>query len=134
MSRSRVEKTADFLRWFAGNVEMSPVWLCPLRLRSLDGPETPWPLYPMRTGEVYVNAGFWGTVPIKPGRADGDVNRAVEAAVSERDGHKSLYSDAYYDRETFAAIYGGEDYRALKNRYDPDHRLTGLYEKAVGRR
>ena len=39
---------------------------------------------------------------------DGDVNRAVEAAVAERGGHKSLYSDAYYDEATFAAIYGGD--------------------------
>ena len=63
-----------------------------------------------------------------------DVNRAVEQAVSAAGGHKSLYSDAYYDRETFDRLYGGEVYRAVKDRYDPDHRLTGLYEKAVGRK
>ena len=38
---------------------MSPIWLCPLRLR---GGRSTWPLYPMRPGEVYVNFGFWGTV------------------------------------------------------------------------
>ena len=48
-------------------------------------------------------------------------------------GHKSLYSDAYYDRETFDRLYGGETYRVVKKRYDPDNRLTGLYEKAVKR-
>jgi FAD/FMN-containing dehydrogenase len=122
---------------------MAPVWLCPLQLRppaagsaagAVDAPAVPWPLYPMRMGELYVNVGFWGTVSIEAGRVDGDVNRAVEAAVAERDGHKSLYSDAYYDRDTFAAIYGGAVYSALKKRYDPDQRLTGMYEKAVGRR
>jgi FAD/FMN-containing dehydrogenase len=138
-----LERTADFLRWFAEHVGMSPVWLCPLMLREPaatgqpgDGqhPAKPWPLYPLSPGQIYVNVGFWGTVAITGGRADGDVNRLVEAAVAEHAGHKSLYSDAFYDRQTFAAVYGGEVYAELKDRYDPGHRLTGLYEKAVGRR
>ena len=140
-----LERTATFLRWFAGNVGMSPVWLCPLKLREpgpasgevvadRHGSAKPWPLYPLSPGQVYVNVGFWGTVPIVDGKVDGDVNRLVEAAVAEHAGHKSLYSDAYYDRQTFAAVYGGDVYAALKDRYDPGHRLTGLYEKAVGRR
>ncbi|MEO7262908.1 MAG: FAD-binding oxidoreductase [Jatrophihabitantaceae bacterium] len=154
-----LERAAAFLRWFAEHVAMSPVWLCPLMLREpaepdqrgLDrrgsdrrgsdrrgsdqrGSAKPWPLYPLAPGQVYVNVGFWGTVAITEGRADGDVNRLVEAAVAEHAGHKSLYSDAFYDRQSFAAVYGGEVYAELKDRYDPGHRLTGLYEKAVGRR
>ena len=69
-----------------------------------------------------------------PGAADGDVNRAIEAAVTALDGHKSLYSDAYYSREEFASRYGGSAYRAAKAAYDPDGRLADLYEKAVMRR
>jgi FAD/FMN-containing dehydrogenase len=128
-----LDQTPEFLRWFCANVGMSPVWLCPLQLREVDGSARHWPLYPLRAKEIYVNAGFWGTVAVSAGRADGDVNRAIEQAVSDADGHKSLYSDAYYDRDTFALIYGGDTYRDLKDRYDPGHRLTGLYEKAVGR-
>jgi FAD/FMN-containing dehydrogenase len=127
-----LERTPEFLRWFAEHVGMSPVWLCPLELRGgADG--QPWPLYPLSAGRRYVNVGFWGTVAIADGRRDGDVNRLVEEAVARTDGHKSLYSDAYYDRQTFAEIYGGQVYAELKGKYDPDHRLTGLYEKAVGR-
>ncbi|MGB2569457.1 FAD-binding oxidoreductase [Micromonospora citrea] len=131
-----LDRTADFLRWFARHVGMSPVWLCPLRLREPAGPGSArgWPLYPLRPGQTYVNIGFWGTVPIAEGAADGDVNRSVERAVSEAGGHKSLYSDAYYDREAFDRLYGGDVWRAVKDRYDPDHRLTGLYEKAVARK
>jgi FAD/FMN-containing dehydrogenase len=121
--------TAEFLRWFATHVRMSPVWLCPLRA----GPRS-YPLYPLTPGGSYVNAGFWGAVPIAEDARDGDVNRAIEAKVTELSGHKTLYSDAYYDRETFDRLYGGETYRVVKKRYDPDHRLTGLYEKVVQRR
>ena len=49
-------------------------------------------------------------------------------------GHKSLYSDAYYDRETFDRLYGVVNQNRVKQETDPDHRLTGLYEKAVNRR
>ncbi|MCW3844841.1 FAD-binding oxidoreductase [Micromonospora yasonensis] len=130
-----LDGTADFLRWFARNVGMTPVWLCPLRLREPAGPGSAraWPLYPLQPSESYVNIGFWGSVPIADGAADGDVNRAVERAVSEAGGHKSLYSDAYYERDEFDRLYGGDIWRAVRDRYDPDHRLTGLYEKAVAR-
>ena len=136
-----LERTAEFLRWFLREVPIEPVWLCPLRLRD-DGATalfsgmagTPWPLYPLRRNETYLNVGFWSTVPIEPGRADGDVNRLIEQTVDGMDGHKSLYSDAYYGPDEFWALYGGEDYHAAKKRYDPQSRLLDLYAKAVNRR
>jgi FAD/FMN-containing dehydrogenase len=130
------ERTAEFLRWFAERVRMSPVWLCPLRPREPAGPGSArrWPLYPLEPGRSYVNAGFWGTAEILPGARDGDVNRAIERWVADLEGHKTLYSDAFYDRETFDQLYGGDAYRAAKRRYDPDSRLTDVYDKVVRRR
>ena len=49
-------------------------------------------------------------------------------------GHKSLYSDSYYDEDEFWSLYGGETYAQTKKTYDPDDRLPGLYDKAVRRR
>ncbi|HEY2763986.1 MAG TPA: FAD-binding oxidoreductase [Pseudonocardiaceae bacterium] len=130
-----VERTAEFLRWFAEHVPISPVWLCPLRLRG----ERDWPLYPLEPGRDYVNAGFWATVPITSGPitsggTDSAVNRAIEDQVHALGGHKSLYSDSFYSRADFDARYGGEHYATLKERYDPDRRLLDLYAKAVRRR
>ena len=123
-----VAQVPEFLRWFDGSVGMRPVWLCPLRARR------PWPTYPLAEGTTYVNVGFWGTVPIAPGAQEGDVNRAIEAEVTALGGHKSLYSDAYYDRETFDRLYGVANLERVKALTDPDHRLTSLYDKAVNRR
>ena len=123
-----VGRTPEFVRWFDEHVGMRPVWLCPLRATRA------WPSYPLAPGETYVNIGFWGTVPIAPGGADGDHNRAVEAEVTRLGGHKSLYSDAYYDQETFDRLYGVPNQRRVAQQTDPDSRLTGLYEKAVNRR
>ncbi len=53
----------------------------------------------------------------------------------ELGGHKSLYSEAFYDRETFdAALRRRRTSPRVKARYDPDDRLTSLYDKAVRRR
>jgi FAD/FMN-containing dehydrogenase len=132
-----LERTAEFLDWFLREVPIEPVWLCPIQLRpatSVGAGETPWPLYPMASGHPYVNVGFWSTVPVEPGRVDGDVNRAIEDEVARLGGHKSLYSDAYYDEPTFDRLYGGAEYRPVKKRYDPRGRLPTLYDKAVRRR
>jgi FAD/FMN-containing dehydrogenase len=122
-----VERGAGFLRFFAANVGMSPVWMCPLRLRGARA----WPLYPLQPGEVYVNFGFWGTVPLPANQADGYHNRLVEDEVSKLDGHKSLYSTSFYAEDEFYRRYNGAAYRALKRAYDGEGRLLGLYEKCV---
>jgi FAD/FMN-containing dehydrogenase len=135
-----VERTAEFLRWFAEHVPIEPVWLCPVRLRA----DHEWPLYPLEPGRDYVNVGFWSTVPITPDWSGNgasrwsthqwDTNRAIEDEVSAVGGHKSLYSDSFYSRADFDARYGGAHYRSIKERDDPTRRLLDLYAKAVRRR
>jgi len=120
-----VEHTVEFLDWFLANVPIEPIWLCPLQLRD----DTGWPLYPIRPRHTYVNIGFWSSVPA--GSTEGETNRRIEQKVSELDGHKSLYSDAFYSPEEFDELYGGETYKIVKKTYDPDSRLLDLYAKAV---
>lgn len=122
-----VERIAEFLEFFADEIGISPVWLCPLRLRESTG----WPLYPMKPGRLYVNAGFWATVALGPGERDGANNRRIENKVTELGGHKSLYSTSYFDEDEFWLAYDGDTYRRLKETYDPGGRLPDLYSKCV---
>ena len=47
------------------------------------------------------------------------------------EGRKSLYSTAFYNKDEFWSIYGGQDYEQIKKKYDPQGRFLGLYEKVV---
>jgi FAD/FMN-containing dehydrogenase len=122
-----LERTAEFLHWFLREVPIEPVWLCPVRTTR------EWPLYPIAPERTYVNVGFWSTVPRDP-RDPAATNRLVEEQVTRLEGHKSLYSDAFYDEDEFHRLYGGEAYADLKARYDPGSRLLDLYSKAVRRK
>ena len=128
-----VGRLAEFLDFFHREVGIEPIWVCPLKQRD---PSARWPLYEFDADVTYVNVGFWSTValPATASPDDGLVNRLIEAKVTELDGRKSLYSTAFYDRDTFWSIYGGHEYPMLKKRYDPQGRLLGLYEKVVDRR
>ncbi|MFB9723946.1 FAD-binding oxidoreductase [Planobispora longispora] len=120
-----VERGADFLEFFHEKVGMTPVWMCPLKAAS------EWPLYPLEPGRLYVNFGFWGTVPLPRGQFDGYYNRLIEHEVHTLDGHKSLYSTSFYPRDEFWRLYNGDAYWPVKRDYDPGGRLLDLYDKCV---
>lgn len=123
-----VGRAAEFYEFFAHRVGMSPVWLCPLKLRG----DRPWPLYPLAPGQVYVNFGFWGNVTLPDGEKDGYFNKPIEQTVTDLGGHKGLYSTSYYTRDEFWRLYNGPAYADLKRAYDPQNRLADLYDKCVG--
>ncbi|CAN5264226.1 MAG: FAD-binding oxidoreductase [Nocardioides sp.] len=128
-----IEKLGEFLDWFDRVVAMRPVWLCPLVSTGIADTGRRWPHYPLQPGRLYVNAGFWGTVHVGADRDDAPINRAIEAKLPELDGHKSLYSEAFYDAEVFNTLYDTDGLWAVKQKYDPDNRLSTLYDKAVKR-
>ncbi|NNH69554.1 FAD-binding oxidoreductase [Nocardia uniformis] len=120
-----VESVPDFLEFFAREIGISPVWLCPMRLR------TPATLYPIDRNRLYVSVGFWWPLRQRVGEAPDYHNRLIERAIAELGGHKPLYSTAHYTEKEFWRHYGGDTYRKLEETYDPDNRLPDLYDKCV---
>jgi FAD/FMN-containing dehydrogenase len=123
-----VDRLGEFVRFLDRQTGMSPVWLCPLRQRDTDAV---WDLYPLDATTTYVNVGFWGGVDLPAGEQEPFHNRAIERAVADLGGRKSLYSTAFYPEDEFWDNYGGPAYEVLKKTYDPDGRLTDLYAKTV---
>jgi FAD/FMN-containing dehydrogenase len=119
-----------FLDFFLREIGILPAWICPIGA-------TAWAdrfaLFPRRR-ELYVNFGFWDVKRTREPYPPGHFNRLIERKVEELGGIKSLYSDSYFERDEFAAIYGGAAWRELKAKYDPQGRLGDLYEKCVMRR
>ncbi len=122
-------RAAEFLRFLLAAIGITPIWICPLR-----SPEktAAWDLYPVRGGTLYINFGFWDTVPTR--FEPGHYNRKVEEKLGEVGGRKGLYSTAWYDRETFWNQHNWERYVELKRNYDPEGAFPDLYEKCVERR
>ncbi|MEO6205344.1 MAG: FAD-binding oxidoreductase [Mycobacteriales bacterium] len=121
-----IDRLEDFLDIFAREVPIAPVWLCPLRQRR-DG----WELYRLDPETLYVNLGFWSTVPLAADQDPAHHNRLIEKLVDDLGGRKSLYSTSYYERDHFWQLYNGPVYELLKKTYDPDGRLLDLYDKCV---
>ena len=65
---------------------------------------------PPRTGRP-TSTSASGPASPRPRGPEGAANRLIEAQVTALDGHKSLYSDAYYDQTSSGRLYGGDDVR-----------------------
>jgi FAD/FMN-containing dehydrogenase len=125
-----LQRAEAFLDFLLAEIGIVPIWVCPIRAAD---PALPFTLYPLVAGTRYINFGFWDVVERRAAHEAGHFNRAVERRVIEQGGIKSLYSDCFFTPAEFASAYRIDRYAALKARYDPDHRLLGLYDKCVQR-
>ncbi len=123
-----IEHTVEFLEFLLREIEVLPIWICPFR--SYD-PSVTYDLCGFDPRKLYINFGFWDTVPST--EPEGHYNKKIEAKALALHGKKGLYSTAYYDEETFWQIYNRRAYRALKSKYDPGGCFKDLYEKTVKR-
>ncbi len=123
-----IASAPQFLDFFLREIRVLPMWICPI---TTSAAADRFVLYPMRPRTRYVNFGFWDVLRRERRYSAGHFNRSIEAEVQRLGGIKSLYSDSYFERSTFDAIYGGGAYRSLKARYDPNGSFPGLYEKCV---
>lgn len=123
-----IEHAAEFIRFLLSEIGITPIWVCPFKAYE---PRVTFDLYALDPRKMYINFGFWDTVPTT--HEDGYYNRKIEEKALELEGKKGLYSTAYYDEETFWKIYNRDRYLELKRKYDPDGVFQDLYAKCVRR-
>jgi len=122
-----VVNAPKFLEFFHREIKMLPIIAGPVR--NPDASKA-YPLFPL-DGRLYVNIGFWNAIPARKGKPKNFLNRLIEEKVTECEGRKMLYSDSYFTKEEFRALYGGDTYDVLKKKYDPTGKLKDLYQKCV---
>lgn len=125
-----IQNAASFLDEFDQQVGMRPVWICPTQSVSK---QWPYPLYPMDSKQLYINFGFWDSIPAHGDPKDAFYNKSVEKIVADKGGMKSLYSTSSYAQADFERIYNYSAYKKIKAAYDPDSRLGDLYLKCTSR-
>jgi len=89
-----VANAPEFLEFLYNEIGITPVWTCPLRAGN-----TPYPLYLLEPGALYINFGFWDVIPST--HAPGHFNRKVERKMIDLGGKKGLYSSVYLDEDSF---------------------------------
>lgn len=146
-----IHNAGDFMDWVDDELEIYPLWLCPLRC----GHGTSW-LRPDPSGkprffyrpslsgldaqngdvsdgkqqaneEMVFNVGVWGPGP-KSRKDFVAINRKIEAKVSELGGIKWPYSQYYYTEDEFWQIYDREAYTELRRKYRAET-LPTMYDK-----
>jgi len=120
-------QAADFLNWFHENITAHrPLTIGPVIPYS---PTANFPLFPMDPEEVYMNIGYYATVPSD--KPEGYYNKLFEQKLLEIGAKKMMYSSSFYTPDEFWQTFDRQTYEALKARYDPDEVFPGLYEKCV---
>ena len=123
-----IKNAPAFLEFFQNEIRITPVWACPVQPYNS---EHNFDLFPLREPGLHINFGFWDTVYSKEKKPAGYFNRLVEEKVDELKGIKSLYSNVFYDEETFRQNYSQDVYDQLKKKYDSTNRFPSLYERVV---
>ncbi|MBS0350684.1 MAG: FAD-binding oxidoreductase [Proteobacteria bacterium] len=121
-----IEQSVNFYEFFAKNINITPIWICPYMAYHT---AKPYNFFPTEANRLYVDFGFWDSVQSNENK--GYYNRLIENKVTELGGLKSLYSEAFYSEAQFWQIYDKNHYQNLKQKYDPNQILNDLYKKCV---
>jgi FAD/FMN-containing dehydrogenase len=114
------ETTAPFVDYTSSELDIWPLWLCPLKRR---GSPTFHPFTTLPEGvarkedDMMLNVGVWGWGPSDPAKFV-QKNRELENKVRELGGMKWLYAHTYYPEQEFWPMYGGREwYDGLRQKY-----------------
>ncbi len=87
--------------------------------------------YPMKPNELYLNLGSYSFVKKLDNKPLYYHTMAIDEFCFSHQGIKMLYSTTFMKEAAFNDIYGGKEYKVLKQKYDPQGSSPTLYEKAV---
>ena len=136
-SSTDLDAVISFLKYVRSTIPMTtPIWLCPIRSNS-NQPFTP-SYYcgdddsdgrkgQKSTSTLFMNCAMYGRVSDGKGV---QYTKQLEMKCHELHGRKLLYSQSYYNENTFwNDIYNGRLYEELRKQHDASDAFPDFYEK-----
>jgi hypothetical protein len=134
------QRAAEFLEYAFGDLNISPLWICPLKARPtavMNPKPVPQPDAASSSSSSaeekdkgypeIINVGVWGQG--SRNREDFiSTNRALETTVRDFGGIKWLYAQTFYTEDEFWDIYDKPAYDALRAKYHASG-LPTVYDK-----
>lgn len=114
----------DFLSWYRPAIGHFPLWVVPYR-RVRDYEWLDDSFYAGLEDDMFVDLAIYGAEQPE-GR---NLYREIEEALPGLNGIKTLISHNHYGEDEFWRIFHRENYRAVKERTDPENLLRDLYAK-----
>ena len=118
-----LSKTNDFLNFCNKQVEIFPLWLCPIKSTTTEQLLSPHYLQE----NMLIDVGVWG--PVKNKNNLLKLNQLFEKYVFEIGGRKMFYAETFYDEDFFWRIYNKLKYTNLRKKYYADGIFPNVWEK-----
>lgn len=120
-----IDNCKDFFIWYKNNIDLYPVWICPIIK-----PKHDYTLYNWE-GRYMVDMGFYSYIKVKNKEEPYYYNRLIEREILKLGGTKGLYSNSYFTKKEFWSMYDRDMYKKVKYKYDKRGVSPDLYDKAV---
>lgn len=120
-----ITKGSDFMEWYINNINIYPIWVCPVRNTSR---QDTYPLYSLPTNEI-IDIGFYTKKRLGPSMSPHHYNKKLEKEIAKLKSVKGLYSANSYSEKDFWKHYDKKRYFEVKNKYDPNGVFPDLYQK-----
>jgi FAD/FMN-containing dehydrogenase len=121
------DRAAEFINFILDNIDIQgqPWVALPIV------PKAQATLYPLAAGQRYMNIGCYCFVDKPKQEQDYYYTRILDQLCFDMGGVKMLYSSTFLTQDEFDKIYAGNEYKSLKQKYDPQSAALTLYQKCA---
>jgi len=139
-----LETSEAFVEYVAAELDIWPLWICPIMKKTGVEPVIGWPFYKTRgdenvalysdlnqssstNKELFLNFGVWGPTDPSP-TAFRRTNRRMEQKLKELRGMKVPYAANFYTEKEFWDLYDRQRYQDLRRKWHAEA-LPNMYDK-----
>ena len=123
-----LKNSAQFLEWVQENIDVYPMWLCPIKPQDKPEDGVTWNFH---KEEYYCDIGIFGKKRTNFNPKEAYYNKLIENKMLELEGNKCFYSDSYFTKDQFHKCMNMEQYNKIKSKYDEHNLFQNIYDKVI---